>query len=254
MKNFKSPYGEVAAWDEKVPYDSCECVNDNGVEEKHLPCVVRSVVIVRTIYTAAESKRRADEETLLEGHFQEMENVIQKWRTKAAGTKSLHSEVLQRTKSCNTSLDLGKKKLIDLETKDIEHAKDILKNAEQRKKDFEDGKAKVFHKLETPEDAVALVQEAEKGVKEVTDEIERLKEEIKKLKKRSKMGRLDKEEDALKDLRKKYCYKLYEQVYRFGRERAKQRGWRRPWDGPDGEGERVRGGGGRAEKKLTSQF
>ena len=153
----------------------------------------------------------------------------------------MHAEILQRTKSCRTSLDLAKKKLIDLESKDVEHARDVLKNAEQRKKDFEDGKAKVFHKLESPEDAVALVQEAEKALKEVTDHIDSEKEKIKALKKRSKMNRPSKEEDALKDLRKKYCYKLYEQVYRFGRERAKQRGWRRPWDGPDGEGEKTRG-------------
>ncbi|GMI11247.1 hypothetical protein TrVE_jg2968 [Triparma verrucosa] len=254
MKNFKSPYGEVAAWDEKVPYDSCECVNDDGVEEKHLPCVVRSVVIVRTIYTAAESKRRADEETLLEGNFQEMENVIQKWATKSAGMKSLHAEVLQRTKSCRTSLELAKKKLIDLESKDVEHARDVLKNAEQRKKDFEDGKAKVFHKLESPEDAVALVQEAEKALKEVTDHIDSEKEKIKALKKRSKMNRPSKEEDALKDLRKKYCYKLYEQVYRFGRERAKQRGWRRPWDGPDGEAFAKYQNEGRSEGNLLARL
>lgn len=31
MKNFRSPYGEVAAWDEKVPYDSCEVGEPTGM-------------------------------------------------------------------------------------------------------------------------------------------------------------------------------------------------------------------------------
>eukprot|EP00520_Triparma_pacifica_P016971 CAMPEP_0118642542 /NCGR_PEP_ID=MMETSP0785-20121206/5887_1 /TAXON_ID=91992 /ORGANISM="Bolidomonas pacifica, Strain CCMP 1866" /LENGTH=1549 /DNA_ID=CAMNT_0006534093 /DNA_START=130 /DNA_END=4776 /DNA_ORIENTATION=- len=235
MKNFQSPYGSVAAWDEKVPYDACECVDDSGVELKHLPCVIRSVVIVRTIYTAAESKRREEEETTLEGYFNKMETNIDKWLAKAQGLKSLTSEVLQRTKGFKAQLEISKKALSSLVTKDLENAKANLKNAQQRKKDFEDGKAKVFHKLEGPEDAVKVVQEAEAGLKEAESKIEEEKEKIKHLKKMSKMGRDNKEELAIKDLRKKYCFFLYKEQYRYGREMAKQRGWRRPWDGPDGK-------------------
>ena len=117
MKNFQSPYGSVAAWDEKVPYDVCECVDDSGVELKHLPCVIRSVVIVRTIYSAAESKRREEEETTLEGHFQKMETNIDKWLSKSGGLKSLTSEVLQRTKGFKAHLEISKKNLVALQTK-----------------------------------------------------------------------------------------------------------------------------------------
>jgi len=31
------------------------------------------------------------------------------------------------------------------------------------------------------------------------------------------------------------CFQLYTKVYNYGREQAKQKGWRRPWDGSDGE-------------------
>jgi len=117
MKNFQSPYGPVAAWDEKVPYDACECVGDDGVELKHLPCVLRSVVICRTIYTAAESKRRQEEETALEGLFQKMETLMDKWLNKAHGLKSLTAEVLQRTKGIKSQLEISKKYLVTLETK-----------------------------------------------------------------------------------------------------------------------------------------
>ena len=79
-----------------------------------------------------------------------------------------------------------------------------------------------------------IVKEAEAGVADVKSKIEAEKEKIKAFKKRTKMTRGEKEDDALRDVRKKYCFKLYESVYKYGRERAKQKGWRRPWDGPDG--------------------
>ena len=122
-----------------------------------------------------------------------------------------------------------------------------MKNAHQRKKDFEDGKAKAFHKLEGPEDAVKVVEEAEAAVKEIENNIEEEKEKIKHLKKMSKMGRDQKETIAIKDLRKKYCFFLYEAQYKYGREMAKQRGWRRPWDGPDGQAFKDYQNAGRAE-------
>ena len=235
MKNFKSPYGEVAFWDEKVPYDACECIDEKtGEEAKHLPCVVRSVVIVKTIYSAAESKRRADEETVLEGHFTAVEANIQAWIEKIAGVKSMGGEVLSRTKGAKAGLELTKKKIKEVEEKELVHVKDLQKAALQRKKDFEDGKAKVFHKIDTPEEAVKVVQDADKKVKECEASIAALKEDFDRLKKMTKLKRHDKEELCQKDLRAKYCYEAYELVYKRGRELAKQRGWRRPWDGPDG--------------------
>ena len=56
LNNFESPYGMVAGFD-KVGYDVCECVDDDNNEVRHFPCTVPSCVIVKTIYTAAESKR-----------------------------------------------------------------------------------------------------------------------------------------------------------------------------------------------------
>lgn len=154
-------------------------------------------MIVRTIYTAAESKRRADEENILEGHFQTMEKNIDKWIDKSAGVKSLNGEVLQRTKGYKASLEIAKKHLEGLEEKDLDHSKQVLKNAQQRKKDFEDGKAKAFHKLESPEEAVKIVQEATALLKEVEEKIDKEKEKISSLTKMVKKGRKAKEEHAI---------------------------------------------------------
>lgn len=118
---------------------------------------------------------------------------------------------------------------------DLDNAKVTLKNCLQREKDFEDGKAKVFHKLESAEEAVQIVQDAEDTLKEVENNIDEEKAKILHLKKMSKMGRDAKETLAIKDLRRKYCFHLYGAQYKYGREMAKQRGWRRPWDGPDGQ-------------------
>jgi len=234
LNNFESPYGMVAGFD-KVGYDVCECVDDDNNELRHFPCTIPSCVIVKTIYTAAESKRRADEETILESYFSTFEQNIYKWLEDMSGKKSIRAEIAIRIKQTKINLEMAKKRLVNLTEKNLENSKDLLKAAEQRKKDFEDGKPLPFHKLESPEEAVKVVDDAEEAVKKVESDIEEVKSEIKALKKRSGMSSTFFADEATVDLNKKMCHLLYKKVYNYGREQAKQKGWRRPWDGPDGQ-------------------
>ena len=234
-KNFKGPYGEVAFWDEKVPYENCECIDEKtGEEAKHLPCVVRSMVMVKTIYSAAESKRRAEEEVALEGHFTTIEANIQAWVDTTAGLKSLGSEVLARSKRVTRALEVSKKKVSEIVKKDLPAMQSQNKVAHQRKKDFDNGKAKVFHKIATPEEALSVVTDADLLLKNMEDQLKEEKQTFTDLRVESFSTRLAKEDLCLGELRAKYCFEVFELKYKRGRELAKQRGWRRPWDGPDG--------------------
>jgi len=195
LNNFESPYGMVAGFD-KVGYDICECVDDENNEVRHFPCTVPSCVIVRTIYTAAEAKRRSDEENMLEGYLRSFEANISTWLKDMGGKKSLRGEANIRIKQTKVNLEIAKKKLAIMTEKTLETVKDNLRSANARKKDFEDGKPLPFHKLETPDEAVQVVADAEKEVKECEGSLKELAAEIKMLKKRTTLNPRSFEDEA----------------------------------------------------------
>ncbi|CAM9220260.1 unnamed protein product [Ectocarpus sp. 4 AP-2014] len=236
LLTLRSAYGPIATF-EDLTFEFCECIDPNTGEEIRHPkgeCVVPGLVVVKIIYTAQEALRRKEEEKEVFKAFKKTDTQVRKWIKTKQGSTRVTDEVKKR--KAVQSFRVG---IIDASIAQLQGLatlkQELLVFAQQRKTQFENGEPFHFHSLANTEEATALVENAEKEVNDKRDEIEALELEKThlKVKLKERVPEIATQvEDSLVD---KYCYVEYTKIFNRNRTRALKEGWRRPWDGMDGE-------------------
>ncbi|CAB1109198.1 unnamed protein product [Ectocarpus sp. CCAP 1310/34] len=236
LLTLRSAYGPIATF-EDLTFEFCECIDPNTGEEIRHPkgeCVVPGLVVVKIIYTAQEALRRKEEEKEVFEAFKKTDTQVRKWIKTKQGSTRVTDEVKKR--KAVQSFRVG---IIDASIAQLQGLvtlkQELLVFAQQRKTQFDNGEPFHFHSLANTEEATALVENAEKEVNDKRDEIEALELERThlKVKLKERVPEIAAQlEDSLVD---KYCYVEYTEILNRNRTRALKEGWRRPWDGMDGE-------------------
>ncbi|CAM9250870.1 unnamed protein product [Scytosiphon promiscuus] len=236
LVTLRSAYGPIAIF-EDINFEFCECVDaDTGEEIRHPKgqCLVPGMVIVKIIYTQEEASRRKEEDKEVFEAFEKTNKQLRGWLKTKQGMGRVMEEIKKRKAihSCRISM-------IDMSVATLKGVavlkQELLVFAQQRKRQFEDGEPFHFHSLNSIEEASALVEAAEKEVTDIRDQTIALEQEKGQLKEKLKERVPDVAahvEDSLVD---KYCHAEYTAVLKRNRTMALKQGWRRPWDGMDGE-------------------
>ncbi|CAM9666520.1 unnamed protein product [Chrysoparadoxa australica] len=233
----RAAYGKVACFEDEV-YDGCECINwKDGTEIRHPAgeCVVKSLVIVKIMYTREEGQRRNAEEQEIFDAFLDILGQVRRFMASNHGTTQLLDELKKRKMMYGVGIGESDIKIRQA-TIVLKSKMDLLKFAEQRKQQFEDGEPKHYHNLSSAAEAVELVDKAKQAIK---DQENTIKDQMKKkqmlLIKKDKTPTPILTEEAMKNLVEKYCFIVYNEIQLKRRQQAIKYGWRRPWDGLDGE-------------------
>ncbi|CAM9406930.1 unnamed protein product [Ectocarpus sp. 6 AP-2014] len=236
LLTLRSAYGPIATF-EDLTFEFCECIDpDTGEEIRHPKgeCIVPGLVVVKIIYTAQEALRRKEEEKEVFEAFKKTDTQVRKWIKTKQGTTRVTDEVKKRKAVQSFRVGIINASIAQLQGL-ATLKQELLVFAQQRKMQFEDGEPFHFHSLANTEEATALVENAEKEVNDKRDEIEALELEKThlKVKLKERVPEIATQvEDSLVD---KYCYVEYTEIFNRNRTRALKEGWRRPWDGMDGE-------------------
>eukprot|EP00752_Nemacystus_decipiens_P011950 g10596.t1 len=236
LVTLRSAYGPIAAF-EDITFEFCECVDTKTGEELRHPkgdCVVPGMVVVKIIYTAEEARRRKEEDKEVREAFRKTNKQVRDWLKTKQGAARVTEEIKKR--KAVQSFRIG---IIDASIAELKGLaalkQELLAFAKQRQMQFEDGEPFHFHSLATTEEAVALVEAAEKEVTDIHDQKVALELEKTQLKEMLRERVQDVAEKVENNLVDKYCYEEYTNVFNRNRTRALKEGWRRPWDGMDGE-------------------
>lgn len=232
ITKYEGPYGTVAQLD-KVQYERCECVDERGHTKGHKKCVLPSVVIAKTIYSAGEAQRRVAEEDQIRTTWIKLWSDIDTALETKLGKVMANQEMFRRQKDHGT-ITKRLRRVIQDKRKVVRRAADNHKAAQSRKQSFEDGGAYDFHRIETQQEAERLVNEA---ATDVENRRQSLMESERELEDMRALGNVKKEVQLLRiagDLKQKYCVIAYERIVDENRRKAFANNWRRPWDGEEG--------------------
>mmetsp|Transcript_489 Transcript_489/g.640 ORF Transcript_489/g.640 Transcript_489/m.640 type:complete len:1213 (-) Transcript_489:1110-4748(-) len=218
---YHSPYGTRVAHVEKVVYG-------NGKEASFFSDImgsgVSSVVIVKVLHTFSEARRRLNEENLIKTNFSRVERTIDTWLESREGTMKLNNETKKRTKSISIELRKSGRALKDEQRKEPKAQENIVRATR---------KATILGKSDETD---ANVKEAEIKLQDIHKEVSKLQQDISLLKAQKEgLDECETRSGAVDDLKKKYCLAIFSVVYNSNRLLAIHKGYRRPWDGPDGK-------------------
>ena len=203
---FTSPYGQVVST-EKISYSKS---STGGI------ITLDSIVIVKTIYTSEEVERRNEEDVMLKRYFLKLEQSIEQWAKRRNGARSINAEVSHRLKCLKQNLKLAKMSMRNLNAKDLFLAESTLNIAKQRSNDYREKKPIECHFIENDAQAEAIIEEAKMNLIKIKKEISGKEEEIESLK--SILDQKDRKtmlRNALKDIKTKYCFHIFEQVLKM---------------------------------------
>ena len=160
INDFEGPYGKVCMI-EKVEFEVDEYVDDNGRDEKRIPLCCLPPYHARHLYRI-EARRRQEEDDAYWANFKEVEGRIDDWLESKIGKKRLTQEMTAaKDGEVNVRKAEQQKRTIDEE---YSMAKEELGNVQDRKRDFDEGKAFHEHQITSLMDALKLIEDAEKDL------------------------------------------------------------------------------------------
>ncbi|CAM9458599.1 unnamed protein product [Pylaiella littoralis] len=236
LVTLQSAYGPIAAF-EDITFEFCECVDAKTGEELRHPkgeCLVPGMVVVKIIYTEEEARRRKEEDKEVFEVFKKTDKQVREWLKTKQGMGRVTEEIKKRKAVCSFRIIVIDTTIGTLKGLAV-LKQELLVFAEQRKMQFEGGEPFHFHSLENAEQAAALVEAAEKEVNDIREEHAALELEKAQLQDKLKERVSDIAVQVENSLVDKYCYMEYTSVLKRNRTRALKQGWRRPWDGMDGD-------------------
>lgn len=209
--SFKGPYGVVSRT-EKIIYEKCDCADSNHNSIGCGTCKLESIVISRIIYTDEEVRRRSKEEIKMKKYFKLLDECVTSFCKTKIGLKSIEAEIkLRMNKASNEikelKIDLKK---IRLKYSTLQEAAVI---ANKRKKDFDGGKPYIFHRLQTSNEALNIVNDAEENLGIMKEQYDYLLKEIKnKELQRKNRKRKEVERDVIFDLKDQFRFDIFNKV------------------------------------------
>lgn len=164
----------------------------------------RILVLRKVILSEEESEREKSETQLLEKYFEKVLTKFVEWKQSRSGARSLQAETNHRLRLAKSQLKRKRKELV------IARA-----NASDR--------IKALQGVKSEEDIVAVKNEMD-------IQIESLDKDLGILQDKASMERTSLIKLAEMDMICKYCFEVYEEIYRNGRCNARSACLRRPWD------------------------
>ena len=232
ITKYAGPYGPVAQLD-KVQFDRCDCVDNRGRSKGHKPCVLPSVIIVKSIYTVGEAQRRAAEDDAIEAQWSKTWETLTKQLDSRLGRLMASQELFKRKRDQEKILQ-GLKTTLKERQKDLKRNNDFLQAAKSRKEAYDDGANYGFHRIDSPEEAEDIVNDAEKHVTDAKHQCRQAEKAFEGLKQAMAVPKKLQLQKIGLDLKQKYCVLDYEHILDDNRRKAFDNHYRRSWDGDEG--------------------
>ena len=91
LQTFEGPYGRVGGNAEEVEFLACECLDADGdlLETPHDPCIRKSAIIQKLIYTTEEAERKRKEKESEDGAIIKELDKVHAWYETKMGKKRL---------------------------------------------------------------------------------------------------------------------------------------------------------------------
>jgi len=233
IMKYQDPYGHVSQLD-KVEFDRCECIDKNGRPINHRKCVLPAVCIKKVIYTQGEATRRVQEDDKIAATWRNLWKDIEQKIRQRHGKLIMNNEVHRRKRNVQTKIKKAKEAL-DKAKNDVKMLLDKLEIVKRRIENFEAGDAFNFHRIASSEEAEELEQEATKALDDKKLEVRQFESQLAVAKTHAKMPPKVAMNICLEDIKRKYCVMRWEEIVDEARRDAVEYGYRRPWDGDDGE-------------------
>ena len=225
----KEEESKEAAAEEEEEEEAEEMVEDDVLTKKN-----DALILLQTIYTLEEVKRKFREEQRLNRETQQAREDVDRWFVTVQGKKMVKLEYKKRKKY---GLDrvVAVRRAIKKAAKEVKEASKEYKYVMERSNAYDANPgAYEAHRFNTPDERDKLVQDADMGMKILTDAVEKYKENLVEVTLLSKRKKLEIEEELLAELLEKYATLAYDKVIDDGRVYAFERELRRPWDGRNG--------------------
>jgi len=233
VNDFEGPYGMCSMID-KVEFADDEYVDpDTGRERRKYPCVLPALIICRVIYTTTEARRRSEEEEEMEEAFRRTEFSVDNFLTGKTAQKEMRVEMNKRRRRIATELQqMEEKKYKSGEA--LRAVEEKLEDVRERKAAYDSGKAFREHQFNDINHAAEVITKVEKEHEDASRIHREHCAAVIILQKKLRMRRKQQVAWLTNDLKRKYCCTEYERILLRGRIRARNKDWRRPWDGEDG--------------------
>lgn len=247
-------YGPIGIVHDEVPFN-CGCEELLQYNKMHSPCYRPGWTFVQVLFTEEEAARRVQDEQKIVDALHALRPQIETFLCTEEGEKRFHREVKEIKTQLRLDLRALEKKLIaakkKLKAKAQELEKDIKADKQRKKQQAAAERAKSKSKskskskepkqrkesLPAPPMTLTEVKEHE----EQQDQVKRLEErvatwtkELEAGKQRLGSGYSVFMNDVVTKLLERVGTEVKIHLTRQQREKAIQRGWRRPWDGPCG--------------------
>ena len=253
---FKRPYGRVASADAEVdflgdwPQDPVDTEDEGkGGENKKTkkkkkkrhkkgelppPDRRKAFVIQKFMYTDEEAARKADEDKGIERrHNLKLSRFYEYTLTPYGKKRMAKNNRLQRGGVSDT---IGKEQdELGRRQETLRKARETLKAINERKEKFQAGQEFKFHNFRSEEAMEDAVDAAERVEEKAIRAINKQKEVIKSKRKLFKRNKKQWEEVVMKSFTDMIHKQVQEKVYLRHRRRARHKGFRRLWDGRNGE-------------------
>jgi len=234
VQDFEGPYGMVGEIEDAVTFEEDEYFDAFGKHRATFPAVLPALVVTRIVYTGSEARRRQEEDEELWVAFKDMERDLADWVSSRTGQKRLSQATKFRHREVATAVTEGETKKREA-TAELARAEQEVLDVAERRQDFEDGKPFFDHRIGSLEQAIELGNAADEAVKIKKAELNELIAQVEENHRKLQMNKKQKVYWCTKDLKRKYGHVVWKELVEQKRQEAREQGWRRPWDGVDGE-------------------
>eukprot|EP00944_MAST-04C_sp_MAST-4C-sp1_P004476 g4476.t1 len=235
LNNYVGPYGRCSIIEPMQTECTCAKPHSSADEERLHHLVQEAAVIQKVIVTDEEAARKREEDYEIKMYGKLVERKTEQSFSGKTGLKLIRTKVKELKEQTKEDLRSCKDEFKAANNKNKKAENDLM-NIQKRKEVYDEKPASVeLHGFTSLRQAQQAVAKAQKAQVDAEEELRAVEDKETKLKQRKKLSSKKWREEAMIAIVEEKRDEERRRIVQDHRIEAMKMGWRRPWDGENGE-------------------